>query len=296
MSTQPFSPEGLSAAVPGLESLRQGLITGEIFRAMCVKCDEFHNLHLDLGTVKGIIPRAETALGIAEGKLREIGILSRVGKPVCFQVMNIDQNGTVICSRRLAQLDARRYFFSALRPGDILPAQVQTVADFGVFCDIGCGFTALMRIDRCCISRLQSARERYKPGQFLRAAVLSIDDNEGQINLTGRELLGTWEENAENYRQGQTVPGIVRSIMPYGIFVELAPNLSGLAEPMPDLHPGDPVSVYIRAILPQKHKLKLNILEKLPTTALPDTTEYYITSGHIGKWEYYPGSSAVTYF
>lgn len=296
MRTQPFSPEGLRATAPSLEALRQGSGTSETFRAMCVKCDEYHNLHLDLDSVKGIIPRAETALGIAEGKLREIGILSRVGKPVCFQVMEIDQTGTVICSRRLAQLDARRYFFSALRPGDIIPAQVQTVADFGVFCDIGCGFTALMRIDRCCISRLQSAKDRYKPGQLLRAAVLSIDDEEGQINLTGRELLGTWEENAENYRQGQTVPGIVRSIMPYGIFVELTPNLSGLAEPMPDLQPGDPVSVYIRAILPQKHKLKLNILEKLPTTVLPDTTEYYITSGHIDKWEYYPGSTAVTYF
>lgn len=294
--TQPFSPEGLIAAAPGLEELRQGLNTGEIFRAMCVKCDEFHNLHLDLGSIKGIIPREEAALGILEGKLREIAILSRVGKPVCFQVMHIDHSGTIICSRRRAQLEARSYFLSALRPGDIIPAQIQTVADFGIFCDIGCGYTALMRIDRCCISRLQSLKEHYQPGQLIRAAILSIDDLEGQITLTGRELLGTWEENAEKYRQGQTVTGTVRSIMPYGIFVELTPNLSGLAEPMPDLNPGDPVSVYIRAILPQKHKLKLNILEKLPTMPLPDQTEYFITSGHIDKWEYYPGSQAVTYF
>jgi small subunit ribosomal protein S1 len=193
-------------------------------------------------------------------------------------------------------LEARSYFFSALRPGDILPARVQTVADFGVFCDIGCGFTALMRVDRCCISRLQSAADRYHPGQAIHAAVLSIDDDAGQINLTGRELLGTWEENAEKFRQGQTVPGIVRSVMPYGLFVELAPNFSGLAEPSPGLVPGDPVSVHIRAILPEKHKLKLNILEKLPVSSLPDATEYFITFGHISKWEYFPGSSAVTYF
>ena len=30
---------------------------------------------------------------------------------------------------------------------------------------------------------------------------------------------------------GETVGGIVRSIEPYGIFIELAPNLAGLAEP-----------------------------------------------------------------
>jgi AraC-like DNA-binding protein len=116
----PYYPEGVNATAPTLEDLRRSAGTGDIFQARCIKCDEYHNLHLDLGSAKGIIPRAETALGIAEGKLREIGILSRVGKPVCFQVMDIDRNGTVICSRRLAQLDARRYFFSALQPGDII--------------------------------------------------------------------------------------------------------------------------------------------------------------------------------
>ena len=293
---QPFRPEGLFAAPPGFEDLQNGIATGEIFRAMCVKCDEYHNLHVDLGDRTGIIPREEAALGLAEGKVREIAILSRVGKPVSFQVMALDRDRKPVLSRRRAQLEAKSYFLSALRPGDVIPAVVLNPADFGLFCDIGCGVTALMRIDRCCISRLQSAKEHYQPGQLIRAAILSIDDLEGQITLTGRELLGTWEENAEKYRQGQTVTGTVRSIMPYGIFVELTPNLSGLAEPMPDLNPGDPVSVYIRAILPQKHKLKLNILEKLPTMPLPDQTEYFITSGHIDKWEYYPGSQAVTYF
>ena len=75
-----------------------------------------------------------------------------------------------------------------------------------------------MRLDRCCISRLQSAGELFQPGQAIPAAVLSADDTLGQITLTGRELLGTWEENAGNFRQGQAVTGTVRSVMPYGIF------------------------------------------------------------------------------
>ncbi len=292
---QPYMPEGLITAVPSPESLRRGAGTGEIFQAMCVKCDEFHNLHLDLGSVRGIIPREETALGISEGKVREIAILSRVGKPVCFQVLAFNHQGTAILSRRAAQSEARSYFLSALRPGDVIPAVVQNAADFGVFCDIGCGYVALMPIDRCRVSRLQSTAQCYTPGQKIYAAVLDADDSAGQIRLTGRELLGTWEENAANLRAGQTVTGVVRSIMHYGVFVELTPNLSGLSEPVEDLHLGQNVSVYIRSILPERHKIKLNILEKLPPIS-PPAPEYRITGGHIDRWEYYPGSRAVTVF
>lgn len=293
---QPFSPEGLYHQPPSPEDLRQGLQTGEVFRAMCLKCDEFHNLHIDLGPIHGLIPRDEAALGLAEGRIREISILSRVGKPVSFRVLDFDGDGNAILSRRSAQLEARNYFLNTLRPGDVIPAMVQSTADFGVFCDIGCGFTALMRIHRCCVSRLESAKQLYRPGQIIYAAILSIDDTQGLVNLTGRELLGTWEENAANYRCGQTVTGIVRSIMPYGTFIELTPNLSGLCTPNPTVSPGDRVSVYIQNILPEKHKIKLNILEILPSLPQNSPPEFYITQGHLDQWEYYPGSHAVTYF
>ena len=291
----PFSPEGPIISPPGPEELRRGITTGEIFRAMCLKCDEYHNLHVDLGAVRGIIPREEAVLGLTEGKVREIAVLSRVGKPISFQVLDIDGTGHAILSRRAAQLEARDYFLNTMRPGDVIPALVQSTADFGVFCDIGCGYTALMRIDRCCISRLVSTRDIYRPGQEIYAVIASVDDTAGLVNLTGRELLGTWEENAAGFRAGQTVTGTVRSILSYGVFVELTPNLSGLAEPVPEISPGSRVSVFIRAILRDRRKIKLNILEQLPP-APPEKPRYFIREGHMDRWEYYPGSSAVTCF
>lgn len=288
----PYSPEPLTTPPPEAEELLCAPGSGRIFHALCIKCDAQHNLHIDLGALRGIIPRSEAAMGNGH----EAAVLSRVGKPVCFQVLGHCAEGTLLLSRRAAQQEAKSYFFRSLRPGDILPARVQCIAPFGVFCDIGCGFSALMRLDRCCISRLPAPGPFFCTGQEIRAAVLEIDDRQGVIHLTGRELLGTWEENAEQYRQGQVVPGIARSILPYGIFVELQPNLSGLAEPTPGIVPGDPVRVNIRAILPEKHKVKLTILEKLPAPLPRKFPEYYITSGHISKWEYFPGSRAVTCF
>lgn len=292
---QPYRPEGLSLSPITPEALRKGAGSGEIFHAMCTKCDEFHNLHIDLGSVKGIIPREETDMGIADGTTHEIAILAKVGKPLCFQVLGFDSRGNAILSRRAAQLDGKEYALRLLQPGDVIPVTVQTVADFGIFCDICCGFSGLMRIDRCCVSRLRRCSERFSPNQTIYVAVLSIDHAAGQIHLTGRELLGTWEENAAEFRQGQTVTGVVRSILSYGIFVEIAPNLSGLAEPQEGIAVGDCVSVYLRSILPQRHKIKLNILERLPNLIIPPV-KYFVTSGHLEQWEYYPGSKAITVF
>ena len=76
-----------------------------------------------------------------------------------------------------------------------------------------------------------------------------------RISLSHKELLGTWEENAAFFNAGDTVEGIVRGIEPYGVFVELTPNLSGLSEPRDGLREGERVCVYIKSIIPEKMKI-----------------------------------------
>ena len=46
-----------------------------ILEASVTMCDADHNLIVDLGVMKGIIPREEGALGIKEGKTRDIALM-----------------------------------------------------------------------------------------------------------------------------------------------------------------------------------------------------------------------------
>ena len=141
------------------------------------------------------------------------------------------------------------------------------------------------------------AVNRFISGQKIYAAILGVDREARRISLTHRELLGTWAENAAGFRAGQAVTGIVRSVQPYGAFIELTPNLSGLAEPEDGLEPGQLVSVYIRSILPEKQKIKLTVLEQLdPRNVPPQLLRYYRTVGRLDRWEYAPGSGTVTVF
>ncbi|MCM1335696.1 MAG: S1 RNA-binding domain-containing protein [Bacteroides sp.] len=264
------------------ETMRQGL-TAE---AVCTLCDSGHNLWVDLGFIKGKIPRGEGALGIEEGSTRDIALISRVNKPICFKVVKArDDDGYALLSRRAAQEECKTRYLSALRRGDVIPARVTHMEQFGAFVDVGCGLPSLIPIDMISVSRIAHPADRFIVGQRIRAVVRSLEDD--KITLSHKELLGTWEENAEKYAVGETVTGIVRSVEGYGIFVELTPNLAGLAELRDGVRPGDTVSVYIKAMIPDKMKIKLIIVDSFRGGARKiEPFEYFVRAGHIDRWLY----------
>lgn len=296
-----YLPEGMNLRRGGFtaELLRKAMADGTVLQAVATVCTKEHDLLVDLGCCMGRICRDETALGIRDGTVRDIAVLSRVGKPVSFRVLQVPAEGPALLSRRLAQEDALAHFLSVRRPGDIIPTTVTGTASFGAFCDIGCGVSALMGIEAISVSRIGHSGDRFREDQQIFAVVRHIDRDAKRIQLTHRELLGTWAENAADFQAGQTVIGTVRSIKDYGAFIELTPNLSGLAEPNPDLRVGDTVSVYIKSILPERLKIKLVALRRLDGNAQPaKPLRYFRTAGHMDRWQYGSGEKpgAVTVF
>ncbi|MGN0601222.1 MAG: S1 RNA-binding domain-containing protein [Oscillospiraceae bacterium] len=270
------------------QGMTEAFAKGFILEAPAIMCDSEHNLIVDIPCGKGIIPRIEGAVGISDGSTRDIALLSRVNKPVCFKIVNIyhDESGIPIftLSRRMAQEECIENYISLLTPGKIIPAKVTHLEPFGCFVDIGCGIPSLIPIDAISVSRISHPNDRFYNGQDIYTVVKSCEN--GRIFLSHKELLGTWEENAGQFQAGETVGGIVRSVESYGIFIELTPNLAGLAEPRENVHAGQAASVYIKAIIPEKMKVKLIIVDVFENTGFPTKTKYYIQSGEIHRWEY----------
>ncbi len=272
------------------DTLRDALNKETVVEGTAVLCDAEHNLTVSFGSFTGIIPHSEAALGIDNGKTREIAIISRVGRPVSCTVTEITADGTPILSRKRAQEKALSRFFDTKRAGDIIPATVTHLEPFGAFCDIGCGNISLLGIETLSISRISHPSDRFSEGDNIFAVISSLDFENKRIFLSHRELLGTWDENIKKFSTGETVRGIVRGVEEYGIFVELAPNLSGLAEFREDIALGDSISVFIKNIIPEKMKIKLVIIDKLPDLSKQQITasDYFLTSGHISSWCYSP--------
>lgn len=298
--TSHFPPEGrlLNTAdnktlCASLSGLRRAMTEQIILEGMVHLCDAEHNLSVSLGSFTGLIPREETALGISEGNTREIAILSRVGKPVAVLVEGLEEVGgetTLRLSRRAAQRLALDTMLTQLRPGDIIPASITHLEPFGAFVDIGCGISSMIGIENISVSRIPHPKERFSVGQEIRVAILDLDPVLERVYLTHKELLGTWEENADIFQPGMTVAGTIRGLKEYGAFVELTPNLSGLAELRPDLKEGDRVSVYLKAILPERMKIKLLVIDRLAPAESPPPLSYFLSEGRLGKWKYAPAS------
>ena len=284
------TPENL-ALLRDKSGLMQAYTHGRILEARVLLCDNNHDLHLDLGAMRGRIPREEGALGIEDGSVRDIALISRVNKPVQFYVTGFESDiygeQTAVLSRRQVQRDCYRSAVSALRPGDVIDATVTHTEGFGAFADIGAGLVALLPIDAVSVSRIPHPNVRFSVGDPIRAVVKSIAPD-GKITLTHKELLGTWEENAAKFKAGETVPGIVRSVEKYGVFVELAPNLAGLAEPVSDIHPGQHATVYIKSLIPERMKIKLAIVDAFHAQYPTQPPEYFVHADHIDRWVYSP--------
>ncbi|MBP5288985.1 MAG: 30S ribosomal protein S1 [Clostridia bacterium] len=263
---------------------------GRILEARARLCDRDMTLFFDLGGVKGVMPREEVQVTETGDAPRDVAVITRVGKPCAFRVLRLEADGTALLSRRAAQEDCLKNYLDTLETGDVLPARVTHFEPFGAFCDVGCGIPSLLSIDCMSVSRISHPSDRFSLGENILAAVRARDEvtlgRRGRISLTHKELLGTWRENAARFSPGETVLGIARSVESYGIFVELMPNLAGLAECRPGVNPGDRCSVYIKSILPEKRKVKLVIVDAYRGGESPVKTHYFIREGNVSSFRY----------
>ena len=304
-----YKPEGLIMGSAqnrellsmGRAGLERAMEKGIIMESTALLCDGDMNLHVDLRGVTGIIPKNEVCLCREGEDVKDIAVITRVGKPVCFKVTSIEEKCgkiTAYLSRREAQIECKRNYIDDLIPGDIITSRVTHLEPFGAFVDIGCGIVSLLSVDCISVSRFSHPKDRLFCGMVINTVVKFIDYERDRIFVSMRELLGTWAENAANFTPGQTVAGIIRSVESYGVFIELAPNLAGLAELRDDIPflrdadvTGRMAAVYIKSIIPERMKIKLVLVDSYKGDLGTPTLDYFIDCNkitHLDSWRYSP--------
>ena len=303
-----FFPEGgilesaeNRARLVSLAAMERAMHEGVNVEGVAVRCDEDLCLHVDLCGFHGVITPDEAVWCRRGEERKDIAILTRVGKPVTCKILSIEHcegEPLLRLSRRAAQKECIEYYFDTLSTGDVLDARVTHMEPFGAFLDIGCGVSSLLSVDAISVSRITHPKERLNCGMRLSVVVKSVQRENERIYVTLREMLGTWEENARGFRAGQTVTGIVRSVESYGVFVELTPNLAGLAEVREQEAEylreriGQSVAVYVKSICPERMKIKLVLIDPYSTEFAPKTPLRYFLdperTRHLLHWKYSP--------
>lgn len=260
----------------------------------CVGRDDCGNLTCYSSDGKEFIVPAEELSSEIKGKGQFTSEAYRcVGKDI--RVKMITQGILSTASRKAIQEDTRKYIINELRPGEVMPCCVVATSVHGVFVDVGNGLVCLIGERRISCSTRKGKRMDFRAGDELTAVYHKNDD--GRINLSLREVVGTWAESAAQFRAESVALGIVSGMCKDGIFIELAPNLQGLMDYPSgvELSVGAAVYVEIRTIDYNRCRVRLFYDYKANREAgrvkRPPASVWYrsrlpLGTTHLNYWEH----------
>ncbi len=204
-----------------------------------------------------------------------------VGTDMDVRVIDVNEaEEKLIVSEKAVWEEKQKNVISKYNVGDIVEGEVSALADFGAFIKFDI-LEGLVHISEIAWQRIDHPKNLLKVGDQVRAEIIGIEGS--KIFLSMKKLIeDPWKHVDERYRVGQKVKGTVLKVNPFGFFVELDPEIHGLAhiselshKPVDDPHKlakaGDEMEFMIVSIEPEQHRLGLSLkaLEDEPIEEAP---------------------------
>ncbi len=214
-----------------------------------------------------LVPGVEGLVHVSElswSRVERVEEAISVGERVRVKILEIakDAKGVRISlSIKAAQADPWNTIAEQVHVGDTVTGKVMRLAPFGAFVEVLPGVEGLIHLSELSYEkRVNKADEIVSVGEVVSVKVKEIDPEKRRISLSLRDVGGSpWDRVDELLTVGSDVPGTVEKRAPFGVFINLAPGITGLlanqvinASPqrkeLENLAPGAVVNVRIREI------------------------------------------------
>lgn len=198
-------------------------------------------------------------------KLKEL-----VGETLEVKILDMnEEEEKLVVSEKTVWEVKQEDTLSKYKVGSRVEGEVTAVTDFGAFVRFDENIEGLVHISEIAWQRIDHPRDILKAGDHVAAEIINIEGS--KIFLSMKKLVNDpWQNVTEKYKVGQWVKGRVLKINPFGLFVELDPDIHGLAhiselsqKPVKDVHEfariGDEFDFRIISIDPDNHRLGLSL-------------------------------------
>ena len=131
--------------------------------------------------------------------------------------------------KRLAP-DPWDQYGTSLEVGLVVEGVVRRITTYGLFVEIVEGIEGLVHVsDLSWDTRLRNPRDVAQKGQKINTVILQVDTENRRLSLGVKQLEpDAWDTFLSQNAVGDTVPGLVRRLVKFGAFVELAPGVEAL--------------------------------------------------------------------
>lgn len=229
-----------------------------------------------VGSVRGFLPVSQLTPenyprveGGDKNKILEI-LKSYVNREFTVKVMDADEKEEkLIVSEKMAWEENQKEVMAKYKVGQKVKGKITAVTDFGAFVEFDEKMEGLVHISELAWQRIDDPRDVVKVGDTVEAEIINIDGT--KIFLSMKKLIADpWSKVGNKYKVGDIVKGKVLKVNPFGLFVELDPEIHGLAhiselsdKPVTDISTiakaGETVDFRIISLDPKDHRLGLSI-------------------------------------
>lgn len=257
------------------QSLREKLESKETVRTKILEANK-GGLMVRLNSVLGFLPVSQLAPShyprVEDGDKNKILSVLRgfVGQDFDVRIITAEQEGEkLIVSERAVMEGELMDKIGKLTIGSVVDGVVTGVVDFGAFVKFGDELEGLVHISELAWQRIEDPKAIIKVGDRMKVQIIAIDND--RISLSIKRLQkDPWEDAVKKYQIGQIVRGKVLKLAPFGAFVELDPDIHGLAhlgelseekiaDPSVVVKEGEEREFKIISIEPQEHRLGLSL-------------------------------------
>ncbi|MFA6306669.1 MAG: S1 RNA-binding domain-containing protein [Patescibacteria group bacterium] len=233
-------------------------------------------LLVSYGQIQGFLPVSQLAPenyprvnGGDKGRILD-KLKSFVGTDFEVKVMTLDEKDEkLIVSEKEAWQEKQKDIISKYKVGSVVEGAITALTDFGVFVSFGENLEGLIHISELAWQRIDDPSDLFKVGDKVKAEIISIEGS--KIFLSAKKLLtDPWHDVEKKYKVGQVVSGTILKVNPFGLFVELDPDIHGLAhisqiglaagqKISEAFHSGEKRDFTIVSIEPKDHRLGLSV-------------------------------------
>ena len=252
-------------------ALLETIHEGDILEATVTRLAPF-------GAFVELAPNVEGMIHISElswARIAQADEAVSIGDRVRVKVLSIgkdEKNSRISLSIKQVTEDPWKEAASRLNAGDVVSGKVLRCAPFGAFIEVLPGIEGLAHISELSFEkRVLKAEDVLAAGDIVSVKIKELDVEKRRISLSVRDAAGNpWDTVMESFSEGLEVIGRIEKRAPFGIFITLAPGITGLLpfanipaskrRDFDKLGAGEPAPVVIKEINALDRRISLGVI------------------------------------